>query len=453
MTDRRAARRGRRPDLPLPPGDRARDPRPVADGRARRGHPRGRAVGLRQEHAHPGHQRAHPARVPGRAHGRRPRRRPADDRAEAARHRADRRARCSRTRPSRSSGRPWSPSSRSARRTWVSPRSEIRDRIRDVAVRAGIEPMLGRETAALSGGERQLLAMAGILMMRPRLYVVDEPLANLDPATAERLLDVLRDLADRGDAIVIVEHRVEEALELRPDRVLYLEDGRQRYLGPVDGFLADRRSRRGQAAVRRRARAGSRNDGRERRIRRGAGGRGPVSARTRSARSADATSGTPPRLEFRGVRRGDRRPRDPAWGRCPARARRDRCGPRAERLGQDDRCSGPRCTCSGSPRGRSSSMARRSPIGPRRSSRPSSATSSRAPARCCSPDRRGRARCSGRGISAGTRRASKPCSTIASSARPSTGWRTSGHGRRSRCRSDSRSDSRSRSRWPSDPRR
>ena len=117
-------------------------------------------------------------------------------------------------------------------------RDEIRDRIREVAARAGIEPLLGRETAALSGGERQLLAIAGILMMRPRLYVVDEPLANLDPATAERLLEILRDLADQGDAIVIVEHRVEEVLNLRPDLVLYLEEGRQRYLGPVDGFLA-----------------------------------------------------------------------------------------------------------------------------------------------------------------------------------------------------------------------
>ncbi len=118
------------------------------------------------------------------------------------------------------------------------PRADIRERIRDVAGRAGIEPLLGRETAALSGGERQLLAMAGILMMQPRLYVVDEPLANLDPATAERLLDVLRGLADGGNAIVIVEHRVEEALTLRPDLVLYLEEGRQRYLGPVEGFLA-----------------------------------------------------------------------------------------------------------------------------------------------------------------------------------------------------------------------
>jgi energy-coupling factor transport system ATP-binding protein len=116
-------------------------------------------------------------------------------------------------------------------------RQEIRERIRTVAAQAGIEPILGRETAALSGGERQLLAVAGILMMLPRLYVVDEPLANLDPATAARLLAILRSLADRGDAVVIVEHRVEEALDLRPDRVLYLDDGRERYSGRVDGFL------------------------------------------------------------------------------------------------------------------------------------------------------------------------------------------------------------------------
>jgi energy-coupling factor transport system ATP-binding protein len=117
------------------------------------------------------------------------------------------------------------------------PREEILDRIREVAAQAGIERLLGRETSALSGGERQLLAVAGILMLRPRLFVVDEPLANLDPATAERLLGLLRRLADEGSAIVIVEHRVEESLDLRPDRVLYLESGETRYHGPVDGFL------------------------------------------------------------------------------------------------------------------------------------------------------------------------------------------------------------------------
>lgn len=117
------------------------------------------------------------------------------------------------------------------------PRQEIRDLIRVVSEQAGIEPLLGRETAVLSGGERQLLAMAGILMMQPRLYVVDEPLANLDPLSAARLLAILRALADRGNAVIIVEHRVEEALELRPDRVLYLDGGATRYLGQVDGFL------------------------------------------------------------------------------------------------------------------------------------------------------------------------------------------------------------------------
>ena len=165
------------------------------------------------------------------------------------------------------------------------PRSEIRERIRGVAERAGIAPLLGRETSALSGGERQLLAMAGILMMQPRLYVVDEPLANLDPATAARLLAVLRDLADAGDAVVIVEHRVEEALDLRPDRVLYLEEGETRYLGPVDGFLtiADPRSVKipFEAVLRR-----ARDDG---------SWEAPSGPAGRRARDHDATD--PPRLE------------------------------------------------------------------------------------------------------------------------------------------------------------
>ncbi|HYN68794.1 MAG TPA: ABC transporter ATP-binding protein [Candidatus Eisenbacteria bacterium] len=116
-------------------------------------------------------------------------------------------------------------------------RSEMRQRIGEVSARARIQPLLGRETSALSGGEQQLLAMAGILMLRPKLYVVDEPLANLDPLTASALLAILRELADEGHAVVIVEHRVEEALELRPDRVLYLDEGRTRYLGDVAGFL------------------------------------------------------------------------------------------------------------------------------------------------------------------------------------------------------------------------
>ena len=176
------------------------------------------------------------------------------------------------------------------------PPIEIRERIAQVATTAGIEDLLGRETSALSGGERQLLAMAGILMLRPKLYVVDEPLANLDPLTAARLLSTLRRLADEGHAVVIVEHRVEEALDLRPDRVLYLEEGRVRYLGDVAGFLAiadpDAVKLPFEVVLER--------------VRRGAhveAADGAVSPRDASGSDADSSE-QPPRLEFRGVRAG-----------------------------------------------------------------------------------------------------------------------------------------------------
>jgi energy-coupling factor transporter ATP-binding protein EcfA2 len=117
------------------------------------------------------------------------------------------------------------------------PPSEIAKRIRRVAPMAGIEALVGRQTAFLSGGERQLLAVAGVLMMEPMLYVVDEPLANLDPVTALRLIDILRQLADEGHAVIMVEHRVEEALAIRPDRVLAMDVGRSTFLGMVGRFL------------------------------------------------------------------------------------------------------------------------------------------------------------------------------------------------------------------------
>jgi energy-coupling factor transporter ATP-binding protein EcfA2 len=174
------------------------------------------------------------------------------------------------------------------------PREEIRSRIDEVLDDAGIRHLVGRETAHLSGGERQLLAAGGMLMMRPRLIVVDEPLANLDPATAARLLDLLRSLADAGNGIVIVEHRVEEALDLRPDRVLYLDDGLTRYLGPVPEFLdmAD------PAAVKLPFEVVLERARRERN-----GASVPVPGPEEETAAPDQ-SGNVPRLEYRGVHAG-----------------------------------------------------------------------------------------------------------------------------------------------------
>ncbi|HEX7173196.1 MAG TPA: ABC transporter ATP-binding protein [Candidatus Limnocylindria bacterium] len=117
------------------------------------------------------------------------------------------------------------------------PPDEIDATMAAVVAQAGIDHLVQRTTDELSGGESQQVAIAGALMLEPRLVVLDEPLANLDPLAAQRLLGLVRALADSGTAVVIVEHRVEDALQAEPDRVLYLDDGATRYLGSLDGFF------------------------------------------------------------------------------------------------------------------------------------------------------------------------------------------------------------------------
>ena len=117
------------------------------------------------------------------------------------------------------------------------PPAEINETLDAVIARAEIEHLATRTTDQLSGGESQQVAIAGTLMLTPRLVVLDEPLANLDPAAARRLLSLVRSLAKAGTAVVIVEHRVEDVLHAEPDRVLYLEEGSVRYLGDLDGFF------------------------------------------------------------------------------------------------------------------------------------------------------------------------------------------------------------------------
>jgi len=79
-----------------------------------------------------------------------------------------------------------------------------------------------RPTAALSGGEKQRLAIAGVLALRPRLLLLDEPTANLDPVGAELVRETLADLS--AMTLVLVEHRVAQSLPL-VDRVVVIEAG------------------------------------------------------------------------------------------------------------------------------------------------------------------------------------------------------------------------------------
>jgi energy-coupling factor transport system ATP-binding protein len=92
-----------------------------------------------------------------------------------------------------------------------------------------------RPTDALSGGEQQRLALAGVLALRPGLLLLDEPTANLDPEGADAIREVLVEVMRRvGLTMVLVEHRVAEAVPL-VDRVVVLEAG--------GGVVADGRPR------------------------------------------------------------------------------------------------------------------------------------------------------------------------------------------------------------------
>ncbi|WP_433828895.1 ABC transporter ATP-binding protein [Actinoplanes sp. CA-015351] len=104
------------------------------------------------------------------------------------------------------------------------PAAEIWPRVSDVLDRVGFRYPINRSTAALSGGEAQRLALAGVLALRPGLLLLDEPTANLDPPGADLVREALTRSTGPETTMIIVEHRVAEALPL-VDRVVVLEPG------------------------------------------------------------------------------------------------------------------------------------------------------------------------------------------------------------------------------------
>jgi len=114
--------------------------------------------------------------------------------------------------------------------------------------------MLRRPAGKLSGGERKMLAMGRVLMLEPAVFLLDEPTANLAPATANSLLEEhVRQLASSGAAVLIVEQRARAVLAIS-DRTYVLGGGELRMEGTpaelaesaefVESFLGGGRGRR-----------------------------------------------------------------------------------------------------------------------------------------------------------------------------------------------------------------
>lgn len=105
------------------------------------------------------------------------------------------------------------------------PRSEVVDRTEAAIDAIRIEPLAARDPARLSGGQQQLVAIAGLLALRPAHLVLDEPTAQLDPAGTRLVGDALVRLAADGAAIVIAEQKT-DLLATICNRVVAIEAGR-----------------------------------------------------------------------------------------------------------------------------------------------------------------------------------------------------------------------------------
>ena len=104
-------------------------------------------------------------------------------------------------------------------------RTEIDQRVDEAMAIVEIEHLCERETTTLSGGEKQRLAIASILAMRPGILVLDEPTANLDPAGAQRIFETLARLrTSERMTLFIIEHRLAPLLPLSP-RLLVMDRG------------------------------------------------------------------------------------------------------------------------------------------------------------------------------------------------------------------------------------
>lgn len=113
------------------------------------------------------------------------------------------------------------------------PRDEMRRRVDEIADRLGIAHLLHRRVATLSGGERQRVAIAAVLVLRPRLLLLDEPTSQLDPQGAVSVFEALDDLAAMGLTILVSEHRFANALP-RASGVLRVRDGAVTSLSPLE---------------------------------------------------------------------------------------------------------------------------------------------------------------------------------------------------------------------------
>jgi energy-coupling factor transport system ATP-binding protein len=120
------------------------------------------------------------------------------------------------------------------------PLGDVLARTKSSLAALGIAGLAERDPARLSGGQMQLVALAGLLALRPQHLLLDEPTAQLDPAGTQLVADALASLAAGGASILIAEHKTDLIARIC-ERALCLDAGRIALDGPTATVLSDPR--------------------------------------------------------------------------------------------------------------------------------------------------------------------------------------------------------------------
>ena len=119
------------------------------------------------------------------------------------------------------------------------PREEMIRRVEESMQLTGISDLADRSPYSLSGGQQQRVALTSILVMQPKLLVLDEPTSQMDPIGTREVFGVIRTMAERGMTVVMAEHKVEWVAQFA-DRVVALHEGQVLLEGkPAEVLTAD----------------------------------------------------------------------------------------------------------------------------------------------------------------------------------------------------------------------
>ncbi len=106
------------------------------------------------------------------------------------------------------------------------PPDEIRQRVEEAIELVGIDKIRHRAPYEISGGQQQLVALASVISLKPKVLVLDEPTAHLDPKAAEMVLKIVKKLNDElGTTIVLVEHRLDLSIQYAT-RMILMDKGK-----------------------------------------------------------------------------------------------------------------------------------------------------------------------------------------------------------------------------------